>query len=195
MTAAALDAARLRGDAGADSLVAALGERAWAVVVLMRGVHGNRQPLPAALPVEARQFFAPVAPPAWLDLRRVQRAQRWAQEHLLHVTTALFCASLPSAYAAARGARVLAATERMRTDVDRRVNETARFVLDVLAPGALEPDGAGLRAIQKTRFVHALVRRALAGHARAVGEGRGSVTTSPSTRRISSVRCSASPSS
>jgi hypothetical protein len=165
MSATALDAARLRGDPVADELVATLGDRAWPVVVLMRGVQGNREALPAALPVEARRFFAPEPAPAWLDPRRVQRAQRWAQEHLLHVTTALFCASLPSAYAAERGARVLAATERMRTDVDRRVNETARFVLAVLAPGSLESDGGGIRAIQKTRFVHALVRRTLAGQA------------------------------
>jgi hypothetical protein len=101
---------------------------------------------------------------------RVLRAQGWAHEHLLHVTTALFCAALPSTYAAERGARVLAMTGRMEADLDRRVNETARFVLDVLAPGGLEPQGTAIRAVQKVRFVHAAVRRSLAERAPEAGE-------------------------
>jgi hypothetical protein len=108
-----------------------------------------------------RAFFAEhVAPPPWLDRTRVRRAQAWASRHLIHVTTALFCASLPTAYAAARGARVLAATGRTKgPELERRVNETAQFVLDVLAEGGFEPHGSALRAIQKVRLMHAAVRR------------------------------------
>jgi uncharacterized protein (DUF2236 family) len=66
------------------------------------------------------------------------------------------------AYAAARGARVLAATGRMGgSDLDRRVNETARFVFDVVGPRAFEPEGFAIRAVQKVRLVHAAVRRHL----------------------------------
>jgi hypothetical protein len=162
VTDAALDAARLRGDAPADELVAALGTAAWGISALMRSVRREDQPLPQGLPASARQFFLTEGlAPAWLDQARVLRAQRWAQDHLLHVTTALFCASLPTAYAAARGARVLAATGKLATDLDGRINETARFVLDILQPGALQPWGNGVRAIQKVRLIHASVRRSL----------------------------------
>jgi len=171
VSAGALDAARLRGDAPADAVIAQLGNDVWTVTALMRGVRRNDQPLPEALPPVARAYFCQHGlPPAWLDRTRVLRAQRWAQDHLLHLTAALFCASLPVAYAAARGARVLAATGRMDADLDRRVNETARFVLDVLAPGSLEPDGAAIRAVQKVRLVHAAVRRSLAARAPATDE-------------------------
>jgi hypothetical protein len=171
LSAAALDAARLRGDPAGDRVVAALGPDAWIAVALMRGVSGNDQPLPAALAPEATRFFSTEGlPPSWMDRTRVLRAQRWAHEHLLHVTTALFCAALPSTYAAERGARVLAMTGRMEADLDRRVNETARFVLDVLAPGGLEPQGTAIRAVQKVRFVHAAVRRSLAERAPEPGE-------------------------
>jgi hypothetical protein len=171
MTHAILGAARLRGDPAADTLVSRLGPHAWAVVAMMRGVRRSDEPLPAALPPEARRFFAEEGlPPTWMDRGRVLRAQRWANDHLFDITTALFCASLPTAYAAERGSRVLAATGRMEGDTDKRVNETARFVLDVLARGSLEPGGPGLRAIQKTRFVHAAVRRALVERAADGGE-------------------------
>jgi len=158
-----LDAARRRGDPPADGLIGELGDGAWAVAAMLRGVRRNDQALPPSLPERARTFLETVRPPDWLDRTRVLRGQRWAHEHLLPVTTALFCASLPSAYAAARGARVLAATGRLQGDIDRRVNETARFVLDVLEPGALDPEGHGIRAVQRTRLVHAAVRRSLAG--------------------------------
>jgi hypothetical protein len=46
----------------------------------------------------------------------------------------------------------------MSTDLDRRVNETARFVVDVLARDAFEPQGAAIRSIQQVRLVHAAVR-------------------------------------
>ena len=163
MTVAVLEAARLRVDAPADALVARLGGHAWAVLALLRAIRRNDEPLPETLPIEVAEFMNAVAPPPWLDRVRVVRAQRWAEEHLLPITAALFCASLPSAYAAERGARVLAATGRLGADIDGRVNETARFVLDLLAPGALDPSGAGIRAAQRTRLVHAAVRRSLAG--------------------------------
>jgi hypothetical protein len=50
------------------------------------------------------------------------------------------------------------------------VNETARFVLDVLAEDGFGPGGAAVRAIQKVRLVHAAVRQKLAGLAAFEGE-------------------------
>src|SRR4051812_20461308 len=107
---AALDRARLRGDPEAQ---------AW----LEQGRPGT--------PIGAR-------PPEWLDPVRALRAQRFSEAHLVHITMTLFYASLPTAYATARGPAVLMASGRTTEDVERRVNETARLLLDVLEPFALD---------------------------------------------------------
>lgn len=163
MTDLTSDGDRQRGDPEADAVVAELGPRVWAVNAMLRHVHGNDEPLPAALPRCVRELFERhVSVPEWYDPARGQRAQRWASAHLFHVTVALFCASLPTSYSGARGVRVLARTGRMEgAGLDRRVNETARFLLDVLAEGAMGPSGHALRAIQKVRLVHAAVRQSL----------------------------------
>lgn len=156
---ATLQAARQRGDSVADPLIERLGREVWAMNTLMQGCRVNAQPLPDALPAAAREFFAQHSPlPVWFQKSRVVAAQRWAKQHLLHITAALFHASLPSAYAAERGATVLLATGRMTSDIDRRVNVTARFVVDVLAQESFEPHGMGIRSIQQVRLVHAAVR-------------------------------------
>ncbi len=132
-----LDQARQRGDADADAVVSSTTPEPWTLSS---------------------------SPPAWLNSTRVLRAQRFAQQHLLQITAALFYASLPTSYAAARGAAVLGATGRMSRDLDVRVNETARFILDVLEPGALET-GAAPRVLRHVRIMHAQVRRSLRGSA------------------------------
>ena len=159
-----LDAARQIGDEPADALVASLGGRFWAIHPLLRAVRKNQERLPEALPEDVRRFFVDcVALPPWLSRARVLNAQHWAERHLFHITVALFCAALPSAYAAERGASVLAATGRMASDLDRRINETARFVLDVLESGSLDPEGTALPAIGQVRLIHAAVRTRLRG--------------------------------
>ncbi|HYQ00567.1 MAG TPA: oxygenase MpaB family protein [Polyangiaceae bacterium] len=158
-----LDAARLRGDPIADTVIRQLGPKIWADNALMRDCRGNAQALPSQLSPVARRFFEEEARlPTWFERTRVLSAQRWATDHLLTITVALFHASLPSAYAAEQGAKVLLATGRMAQDIDRRVNETARFVIDVLTIGAFEPYGLGIRATQQVRLVHAAVRAWLA---------------------------------
>jgi hypothetical protein len=50
-----------------------------------------------------------------------------------------------------------------RARLDRRVNETAQFVLDVLAENGFAPDGSAIRSISKVRLIHAAVRNHLVG--------------------------------
>ena len=128
-----LDLARRRGDPAADAILASAVPEPWRLTL---------------------------APPVWLDATRVLRAQRFAEKHLLHITLALFYAALPTSYAAARGAAVLAATGRMSHDLDLRINETAQFLLEVLKPYSLDEGGA-TRALRQVRLVHARVRRGL----------------------------------
>jgi hypothetical protein len=130
---ARLDQARLRGDPEADALLARAVPEPWQLAL---------------------------SPPIWLDGTRVVRAQHFAEKHLLHITLALFYAALPTSYAAARGAKLLATTGRMSHDLDLRINETARFLLEVLEPCSLE-NGVATRALRQVRLGHARVRRGL----------------------------------
>lgn len=158
MKAGELDALRQWGDEPADQLIVRLGADVWAVNAALRAARRNTDPPPESLPEPARRFMAQLAQPTWWDASRVLRAQRWAHEHLFSITVSLFCGSLPAAYAADKGARVLWATGRMRGDLDRRIGETARFVLDVLTPGAFEDSGTALAVVTKVRLMHAAVR-------------------------------------
>lgn len=154
---ARLDAARHAGDPPLDDLVAPLGPRAWAIVGALRGVAADDDPIPDAVPVALHAFVRPVLP-RWACAERVRRAQRFADRHLPQITVALFCAALPVSYTSVPGSRVLSLTGRLRDDVDVRVNETARFVLDVLAPNGLDPGGRARGAVGRVRLVHAAVR-------------------------------------
>jgi hypothetical protein len=94
----------------------------------------------------------------------------WAKPQLMKEGTAFFARyanlvmnmlgllSLPYCYAAADGSRVLYMSERLRTDVERRLQETGQFVWDVMAPDAFEPEGKGFVSILKVRLMHAAAR-------------------------------------
>lgn len=158
---AVLAAARHEGDAAADACLAELGPAASGFNAVMRHAHRNDAAVDGA-PAALAAFLAGVKPPAWAESIRIESAQRFAKANLFAVTAALFAASLPSTYAAERGARVLVATGRMRqATLERRINETAQFVLDVLEPGGFGPAGNAVRSIQKVRLVHAAVRVSL----------------------------------
>ena len=79
---------------------------------------------------------------------------RWG----LYVPLVLMCSSLPECYAAAKGVQVLQLTARLASDTKRRVVETAQMVLDVMAPGGMQPGARGYRTVRKVRLMHAGVR-------------------------------------
>ena len=96
--------------------------------------------------------------PAWADEDLMQQGQAFFNLHWPNIVTLLFCASLPSAYAAHKGAQVLWQTGRLTDQVHRRIFETAQFILDVMAPGGFNPNGMAIRASQKVRLIHASIR-------------------------------------
>jgi len=155
-----LEAARLIGDPEADAIVARLGRDAWAVNRLLMHVARDDQALPSAIDLDVAELVVPELP-SWADRHRLRRAQAFADANLVFVTIALFCAALPAGYCAVEGARVLRLAGRMTNDLDRRINETARFVLDVLHPGSFDPGGKARVALGKVRLVHAAVRASL----------------------------------
>ncbi|MEL7370965.1 MAG: oxygenase MpaB family protein, partial [Myxococcota bacterium] len=81
----------------------------------------------------------------------------------------LGCASLPACYGWSKEAHMLVSTHRLECGIARRLPETAQMVIDVMAPGGLFDKGLavppGIRAIQKVRLLHAVIRRLYAmGH-------------------------------
>ena len=156
-----LDALRELGDPLADAAVAAYFADVEAhapgelFARLVRHVH-----LPVEEQVPAvRTFFAEASQrPDWVDEPAVARGQEFFNRLVSHHFAALYLASLPNSYAAANGVQVLRMTGRLQTDTQRRLNETAQFLLDTAAPGAMEVGGAGVDRVLHVRLMHAAVR-------------------------------------
>src|SRR4029453_9539648 len=111
-----LDPMRLVGDPVADELVRAVldaGE-ADAVNALLRTLVRVDQPAPGSLPAEIRAYLdTTLELPDWADRNQIAHAERLFQVFGPQIVTCLFCASLPSAYAAASGVQALALTARL----------------------------------------------------------------------------------
>ncbi len=160
-TDALLDRMRELGDPVADGPVAAVLERGGvdAVNAMMQTLVRVDQPAPEALPDEIRAYLAETLPlPDWADMGKIKRGQQLFETWGLEIACCLFCASLPSAYAAAKGVKVLYLTARLDTDARRRVMETGQFLIDVATVGGLAENGKGRRTIQRVRLMHAAVR-------------------------------------
>lgn len=103
--------------------------------------------------------------PKWADPQQIERGQNFFKEYAMDIAAALFSASLPKAYTAAKGARVLVATAELVSDVTRRIAETGRLLLDVMLPdtGGLTPGTGGYTTVLAVRGFHAAIRSMLAG--------------------------------
>jgi ER-bound oxygenase mpaB/B'/Rubber oxygenase, catalytic domain len=160
-TDALLDRMRELGDPVADIPVAAVLERDGvdAVRTLMRSLVRVDQPVPEELPDEIQAYLLETLPlPEWADADRIKRGQQLFETWGVPIAICLFCASLPSSYAAANGVKALYLTARLDTDARRRVMETGQFLIDVLTVGGLDEHGKGRRTIQRVRLMHAAVR-------------------------------------
>jgi ER-bound oxygenase mpaB/B'/Rubber oxygenase, catalytic domain len=160
-TDALLDRMRELGDPMADIPVAAVLERDGvdAVRALMRSLVRVDQPVPAELPDEIQAYLLETLPlPEWADADKIKRGQQLFETWGVPIAICLFCASLPSSYAAANGVKALYLTARLDTDARRRVMETGQFLIDVLTVGGLDEHGKGRRTIQRVRLMHAAVR-------------------------------------
>ncbi|BAX90726.1 oxygenase MpaB family protein [Mycobacterium shigaense] len=157
-----LNSKRQQGDPFGDDVVEKLFAQGnvQAVNDLMRTLVSNDQPVPAGLPTLVQGYLAKnVALPVWAEPAKIKRGQKLFEELGLQISLCLFCASLPSAYAAAKGVKVLSRTAQLETNARRRVMETGQFLINVLAVDSFEPQGKGFRAIQHVRLMHAAVRK------------------------------------
>jgi uncharacterized protein (DUF2236 family) len=156
-----LNALRKQGDPLADKTVGRLFEegKVPAANALMKQLIVNEQLSVELLAPPLRDYFHRSGQlPRWADMRLVRRGEELFGRYGPHIMAALFCASLPSCYAAVPISQVLNRTARLETDPHRRIVETTQLIVDVMAPGGLAPGGRGMRSVQKVRLMHAAVR-------------------------------------
>lgn len=166
-----LDGMREVGDPPADEVVATLFADGQVAVdrvnVLLRALVENDDIPDPSLPRHVRDYFLASPLPVWADPVRLARGTTLFHRYGPLVILLLTAASLPLCYAGRRGVQVLARTERLHSNPQRRIVETAQLIIDAMAPGGLDPtsDGSGLRSAQKVRLMHATIRHLLAGDA------------------------------
>jgi hypothetical protein len=148
-------------DEPADRAVGELFEKhdLEAVGRLMRTLVRNDALPPQELPEYVKRYLEDTDDlPPWADLARIRRGSEFFADNGPAIVMAFNCASLPFCYVARKGVQVLHLTARLQTNPVRRIAETSQMIVDVLAPGGLEPGGAGIRDAQKVRLMHAAVR-------------------------------------
>ncbi len=96
--------------------------------------------------------------PEWADKKEMAAGAAFFSRHAQLITQLLGLLSLPFCYAAADGARVLHLSERIRNNPGKRLQDTAAYVWDIMAPDAFEPLGKGFASILKIRMIHAAIR-------------------------------------
>lgn len=160
-----LDPRRTQGDPPWDDAVSAAREEGGlaASVGHVHALRTNRDRLPAEVPAGLCALFErSAALPPWADPAAIAAGQRLYAKHTAEIVVGLLCYGLPSGYGAPKVAAVLAGTGRLssRGLVHQRLVETARLLVEVTRPGALDPRSAaaGVLACQRLRFTHALVR-------------------------------------
>jgi F0F1-type ATP synthase membrane subunit c/vacuolar-type H+-ATPase subunit K len=159
-----LDTMRQQMDPEADFVVRAVYDRGSVAEVnsMLGQMFRSDAPIPAGLPVEVRTYLEREASlPAWADMHQIALAEALFTRAGWQIAAALFCSSLPQAYAAAHGAHVIAQTQGMTRNVRQRVFETAQFLFDTMDEGALRKGGRGVVTVQKVRLMHAGIRHLL----------------------------------
>ncbi len=152
-----LEELRDEGDAVADAVIAAhVAEVGAEPGHLFRGLLGADAPSSRSSALDAF-VAAPVVEPEWYDPALADAGREVFLRRGLHVVSALYGASLPTAYAGWRGVHVLELTGRLESDTRRRLVETARFLVDTMTP-RLDDPYAGLDTVRRVRLLHAGVR-------------------------------------
>ena len=159
LTDTILDAARTRGDALADATVAAVfkaGDTAAVAKLLSTLMRDDQKP--GGLPAPVLDYLQTTGVTIARAPESVAAGETLFAEHGPEVMMLLCCYSLPSSYAARKGVQVLHRTAYLAKRPNRRLFETAQFIVDVLSPGGLGPGGRGVRTAQKVRLMHAAIR-------------------------------------
>ena len=162
-----LESKRHRTDPVADDVIKQIIDRGQKDQVnrLFSIIVNDDGSLPADLPTEVRDYFKKTASlPPWADKDLMALGQQIYIRHGILISLLLSFKSLPECYACAKGAMVLFHTARLNEQngsmdaYSRRIAETAQFVLYAMSPGGLSANGRGIRAAQKVRLIHGVIR-------------------------------------
>jgi hypothetical protein len=176
-----LDQLRDVGDPAADRVVSDF-RREFSELddrdVIARVIGALRTSPDAQSPWVRRWFEDAPALPEWACPDTIRRGQQFFEQWSLDVATALFCASLPSAYASAKGVEVLSLTSDLAThNITRRIAETGQMLIDVMDlgradPQTLAPGGRGYTSARGVRLLHAVIRHSIvnSGHVRTTSD-------------------------
>ncbi len=123
--------------------------------------------MPAELVDHLERYIESVKPPEWTDWGLIDLAGQYFQDRCVAAFTILGCASLPESYAITDATRVLGRSLKLETQVNRRLLETLRFVMEVMKKNGLrsgngnrdEADGEGIRIASRVRLMHAAMRK------------------------------------
>src|SRR5262245_48464018 len=94
--------------------------------------HLSLPPPKRSPPIDHYLHQIPPLPP-WVSDDELRRGTAFFENNGLQIGMSLFCVSLPEAYSAARGARVLGLTKRLMDDPVRRIYETAQMIFDCMS--------------------------------------------------------------
>ena len=148
------------GDPVADAVIQELLSRGQidGLHSVLDAVQLNSDPIPECPPILKSYFETTEVLPDFANPDTLRYSQDIFSRYGLPMTLSLFCLVLPEGYAAPRPALALSFTRTMYDHTRRRLAETAQFLLDVVSPGAFEPEGRAIRSIQKVRLMHAAAR-------------------------------------
>jgi hypothetical protein len=158
---AKLDRLRQLGDNEVDQWVSAYAAKSGLAprLFLEKLVNEGMAELIAANP-------SPPPLPDWADRAKLWAGQDFFRKFGLEIGSALFSASLPASYTAARGARVLITTAELVSNPRRRLGETGQMLLDAMASDdsskpPLDKDTLAYGAALGVRLFHGAVRRTI----------------------------------
>jgi hypothetical protein len=164
-----LDAWRLRGDPGADSVI----RNAIATTHIGDAPDVRRQMHVVLSHADTRNYIhAAPEPPHWIDKAAIGRAQQLYAAWQFQFALGLLFASLPDCYAAAKGVRVLNLVSDLADDPVGRVMETAQLVDDVMKEPYWKP-GQSAENLRRLRLLHAVVRHLIDNEWAGVTVGQG----------------------
>jgi hypothetical protein len=166
-----LQSLRSIGDTLADDVVRSVVDSTPSAEVAAKSLFDklirNSSPIPEDAPPELAAYFAATdnIPDHYIDHKKFAIAQKLFADLGPEIVLILFCKSLPFCYACGFGAEVLTKTGRMVETgndqykrLNRRIMETAQFVINVLAPGSFGDSGKAIATTQKIRLIHASIR-------------------------------------
>ena len=156
-----LNQLRTKMDPPADEIIKRIAENDEIAEAnrMLRSIIINHQEVPSDLPPYLYEWLEESCQlPDWVDMERIKGANAFFREDGPTISLFACTTGFLWLYACANGSKVLASSRRLSEDTGRRVAETAQFLLEVCDRGGLEPEGGGLRMIQKVRLMHSSIR-------------------------------------